>query len=98
MARFLVKVVPNARQTALLGPVAVADGETALAIRLQAPPVDGKANEALTACLADAFGVPKRAIRIVRGTKDRLKLVEIDGLDEAALRVWFQKPASGDRE
>jgi uncharacterized protein YggU (UPF0235/DUF167 family) len=98
MARFLVKVVPNARQTALLGPVAVADGETALAIRLQALPVDGKANQALAACLADALGVPKRAIRIVRGEKERLKLVEIDGLDEAALRPWFEKPAAIDRE
>jgi len=58
----------------------------AVLIRLAAPPVDGAANEALVAFLADALALPRRSIRIVSGEKSRDKRVRIDGLDEAAVR------------
>ena len=48
-------------------------------VRLAARAVDGKANEALIAFLADHFKVPKRSVRIVSGLKSRQKRVEIDG-------------------
>ena len=52
----------------------------ALKIRLHAPPVDGAANEALVAFLADRLAVPRRAIRIVTGATSRTKLVEVEGV------------------
>ncbi|MBV9229660.1 MAG: DUF167 domain-containing protein [Chloroflexi bacterium] len=45
--------------------------------RLTAPPVDGAANEALIALLAERLGVPRRTITIVRGATSRHKTVEI---------------------
>ena len=51
-----------------------------LKARITAPPVDGAANEALIALLADRLGLPKRAISIVRGATGRQKVVEIVGM------------------
>ena len=55
----------------------------ALAIRLAAAPVDGAANEALIAFLADTFDHPRRDITIVSGHTSRDKRVAIAGLTEA---------------
>ena len=51
-----------------------------LRVRLTAAPVDGAANEALVALLAERLGVPKRQVVIVRGARSRLKVVEVVGL------------------
>jgi uncharacterized protein (TIGR00251 family) len=51
----------------------------ALKIRLAAPPVDGRANDALQRFLADAFDVPLRAVTLLRGASSRQKLVRIVG-------------------
>lgn len=51
-----------------------------LKARLTAPPVDGAANEALIALLAEQLNVPRRTITIVRGATSRQKTVEIAGL------------------
>jgi hypothetical protein len=48
-------------------------------LRLAAPAVDGRANEALVEFLADYFGVAKRSVRIVAGLRSRQKRVIIDG-------------------
>jgi len=48
-------------------------------LRLAAPAVEGKANEALVEFLADYFGVPKRNVRIAAGLKSRQKRVIVDG-------------------
>lgn len=59
----------------------------ALAVRVSAPPVDGRANEAVRRLLADAFfGVARSTVTIVGGHGARRKRVEIDG-DEAGLRA-----------
>ena len=72
-----LKVTPNARSNEMLGweddPVA---GKL-LRVRLQAPPVDGKANKALVAFLAKELGVPKSKIRILKGETSRVKLLEV---------------------
>jgi uncharacterized protein (TIGR00251 family) len=57
----------------------------AVKVRLQAPPVDGAANEALVDFLAEALGVPRRMVRIVAGTSSRSKVVEVDGVDAGAV-------------
>ena len=58
-----------------------------LKVRLTAPPVDGAANEALVALLAERLGVPKRQVVIVRGATSRLKVVEVAGLNPGDLRL-----------
>lgn len=50
-----------------------------LKLRLAAPPVDGKANEALVAFLAEYYGVPKRNVRILAGASSRRKRILIEG-------------------
>jgi len=49
----------------------------ALKVRLAAPPVDGKANAELLRFLAEAFGVPRRNVTLVRGETSRAKVVRI---------------------
>jgi len=54
----------------------------AILIRLNAPPVDGAANEALIAFLSDVLGVPRRDISLVAGDKSRDKRVRVDGVSQ----------------
>lgn len=49
-------------------------------VRLHAPPVDGAANEALIAFLAERLAVPKRGVRIVTGATSRTKTIEVQGV------------------
>ncbi len=58
----------------------------AVRIRVAAPPAGGAANRELVRFLAEALGVPKRAVEIVRGHAARRKTVRIQGADEAAVR------------
>lgn len=73
--RFSVRVQPRASRTEIAG---IQQG--ALKVRLQAPPVDGAANEALVDFLADSLDVPRRMIRIVAGESSRSKVVEALGI------------------
>jgi uncharacterized protein len=57
-----------------------------LQVRVKAPPVDGKANEALLRLIAKRAGVPKSRVTIVRGERSRRKLLAIEGADRTALR------------
>ena len=77
-----IRVIPRAPRTRV-------DGTRggAILIRLAAPPVEGAANDALVAFLAEALSLPRRNIRIVSGDKSRDKRVQIDGLDQAAARA-----------
>ena len=61
-----------------------------LVVRVQAPPVDGKANAAVEAFVAHAVGVPKSAVSVVRGHTSRDKVVRIEGAGEAGVRqaLW----------
>ena len=78
-----VVVSPNARRTAADG---LHDG--ALRVRLAAPPIDGRANEALVAWLADELGVPKRAVQVSLGTSSRRKRVDVD-VPLAFAQAWL---------
>jgi uncharacterized protein (TIGR00251 family) len=77
-----VSVVPNAKRTEVVG---LHDGD--LRVRLAAPPVDGKANDTLTAWVADQLRLPKRAVRLLRGQTSRQKQLTVDApADE--VRRW----------
>jgi uncharacterized protein len=56
--------------------------EQAYRLQLAAPPVDGKANEACVAFLAEVAGVAKSRVRIVTGLTSRMKVVEIEGIGQ----------------
>jgi uncharacterized protein (TIGR00251 family) len=68
-----LSVVPGAKRTE---PVGLHDG--ALRLRLAAPPVDGKANEALLAWLADDLQCARRDVRLLRGAAGRRKQVALE--------------------
>jgi uncharacterized protein (TIGR00251 family) len=71
---FEVHVRPRASRSALAG---VHDG--ILAVRIAAPPVDGRANDAVIDLLAKTFGVRPSAVEIVSGASARRKRVRIRG-------------------
>ncbi|MFI5278974.1 MAG: DUF167 domain-containing protein [Gemmatimonadales bacterium] len=74
-ARLIVHVQPRAKKSEVAG----RHGD-AIKVRLQAPPVDGAANEELVRFLAETLGVARRAVTIVGGFTSRRKTVEIEGL------------------
>ncbi len=51
----------------------------ALKIRLAAPPIEGRANEALLRFIAELFAVPLRNVELLRGAQSRHKMVKISG-------------------
>lgn len=67
-----VHAVPGARRTE---PAGAHDGS--LRVRLAAPPVDGKANAALIAWAARAFGLPKSRVELLHGAAGRHKLLSL---------------------
>jgi uncharacterized protein (TIGR00251 family) len=67
-----VHVQPGAKRTEVVG-----EHGDALKIRLAAPPVDGKANEALLSFLAERLSVSRRAVELRAGTTSRRKLVAV---------------------
>jgi uncharacterized protein (TIGR00251 family) len=77
-ATFQVKVHPRARKNAITGVV----GE-ALKLALTAPAVEGRANEACVAYLAELLNVPRSSVTIAAGETSRQKLIRIPGLRAA---------------
>jgi uncharacterized protein (TIGR00251 family) len=78
-----LKVTPRAKRTEVSG----FDPDW-MRLRIQAPPVDGKANEAIIAFFADAFHIHRRAVEICTGDTSRLKRIKLHGVSEAVVRVW----------
>jgi uncharacterized protein len=62
-------------------------------IRVTAPPVDGKANEALCRLVARKVGVAPSRVTLVRGHTARDKTLDVDGVDITALRAALGLPA-----
>lgn len=84
-----VHVQPGAKTTSCAG----VHGD-ALKIRLHAPPVDGKANQALIAWLAKTLGCPQSAIELIRGQTSRRKTLSIHTEQADALNRQLQALAS----
>ena len=77
-----MRVTPRAKRSERAG--RREDG--VLLARIAAPPVEGKANAALCALIAEALGVPKSRVSVVRGEGSREKTVRVDGVSPEALR------------
>jgi uncharacterized protein len=58
-----------------------------LKIKIKAPPVDGKANEAVVAFLSEILGIPKRQIELYKGEKSREKKVFVRGISIEDIRM-----------
>jgi len=71
-----IRVLPRSSRNEVVGEMA--DGT--LKVKLTAPPVDGKANEALVELLAEHFDISKSKIKIVKGLTSKNKAIEIIGL------------------
>ena len=80
VARITMKIRAGAKRTTFAGKL----GDV-WKLQVAAPPVDGKANEALVRFLAKLTGRPVSAVRIVSGFTSPTKTVEIDGVDSEAL-------------
>src|SRR5215469_8666626 len=77
---FAVKVHPRARKNAITGVIG-----DALKLALTAPPVDGRANQAVIEFFAELFEIPRSSVTIASGETSRNKLVRIAGLTKAAV-------------
>jgi uncharacterized protein (TIGR00251 family) len=76
-AALAIRVIPRAKHNEIAG--ILNDGT--VRIRLTAPPVEGKANEALVKYLSSILGVSKSSIEIVAGETGRDKLVSVLDMD-----------------
>lgn len=70
--RLAVQITPNAKKTEVIGVL-----DDALKLKLQAQPIEGKANDALVRYLAETLSVPRGAVTITHGHTSKRKLVEV---------------------
>jgi uncharacterized protein YggU (UPF0235/DUF167 family) len=83
-----VRLTPRGGRDALDGVATDAAGRAMLRARVSAPPEDGAANDALLRLLADALGMPRRALTLAAGATQRVKRVAIAGApDDIATRL-----------
>jgi uncharacterized protein (TIGR00251 family) len=80
-ASFQVKVQPRAKKNAVTGEV----GDS-LKLALTAPPLEGRANEACIAFLAELLNVPRSSVTIAAGHSSRNKVVRVTGVTAAEVR------------
>lgn len=84
-ASFAVKVHPRAKKTAITGTIGEG-ADAALKVALSAPPLDGRANEALVEFFSELLHVPSSAVSVIAGTQSRNKVVRIAGRTAADVR------------
>ena len=79
-SRLKIKVIPNASRNMMVGWL-----NGVMKIKVAVPPLDGRANEALCAFVAESLELPKRAVSIEHGEKSRQKVLLLEGISEAEL-------------
>ena len=94
--RLAVRLTPRAARNGLDGVVPGPDGRPTLQLRVAAPPVEGAANAALVAYVAEALRMQKSDVAIVSGQRGRLKLLELTG-NAAALLARLAEWVGGAR-
>jgi uncharacterized protein len=71
--RIAVQITPNAKKTEVIGVL-----EDALKLKLQAQPIEGRANEALVKFLSSSLKVARSAVTITHGLTSKRKLVQVE--------------------
>ena len=84
--RVAVRLMPSARAERIEGIVQDAAGAPVLKVAVTAPPVEGRANEALLQLLAREWRVPRRDLSLATGAANRNKVVHVAGDPAALLR------------
>lgn len=87
IVRLRVRVQPGASRSEVIG----WQGQC-LRVRVQAPPLEGRANAAVIDLLAKALDVPRRRLRLERGEATREKVIAVEGLEEADIRQRLERP------
>src|SRR5438128_11870740 len=85
---FLVRVQPRASKDGIAGEMG-----GALKVRLQAPAVEDRANEALVEFLAQLLKTPRTAVRILSGERSRTKRIEIRGVTVQQIQALLAREA-----
>jgi uncharacterized protein (TIGR00251 family) len=83
-----IRVQPGAKKSAIAG-IYGEGSESRLKIALQAPAIEGRANEALVEFLARTFGVLKSSVRIVSGESSRSKVCLLHRTQYAQVEEWL---------
>jgi uncharacterized protein (TIGR00251 family) len=85
-----VRAQPGAKKTAITG--IYGEGAAAqLKIAVQAPPLEGRANQALVGFLADFFSVPRANIELISGELSRSKVFLLRGVTHVAVESLLQQ-------
>lgn len=92
-ARFSVRVTPRASHSAIVGMHGEGAG-AAVKIALHAPPLEGRANEALIDFLSDLLGVSRSAVAITAGQHARVKMIVVRGRSAAEIASSFDQALS----
>jgi uncharacterized protein (TIGR00251 family) len=87
---FSIRVVPRASRSEL-----AELQDTAVKLRIMAPPVDGKANEECIRTVAEFFEVKKRQVTIVSGHTSRTKIIAVAGKSVGEIAACLEKLPSG---
>lgn len=90
---FLVRVQPRASRDEIAG-----EWQGALRVRLTAPAVEDRANEALRRFLAGCLNVPLAAVRIAGGERSRTKRIEVKGAGAAQVLALLARPTAPSRK
>jgi uncharacterized protein len=77
-----VRLQPRARANEIAG-----ERDGVIVVRVTAPPLEGRANDALCRLIAKRARVGVQRVRIVRGAGAREKVVRVEGIGEEALRT-----------
>lgn len=84
--RITIQVVPRASKSEIVG----AYGDEAVRVRLNAPPVDGKANAELISLFSKLLSIPARSITLASGQTGRRKAILIAGLSPDTIQRLLQ--------
>ncbi len=90
----VVRVTPKGGRDAIEGVEQLADGRSALKVRVRAAPHEGEANAALVRLMAKSLGVPARHVNVAAGTTTRIKRVQVAGAP-AALASTLERLCAG---
>ncbi|HJQ26251.1 MAG TPA: DUF167 domain-containing protein [Blastocatellia bacterium] len=82
---FRVRVQPRAARDGVVG-----EHDGAIKLRVSAPPVEGRANEACRRLIAKLAGVPQSAVEIIAGESSKDKVLRVRGTTAARLRAALQ--------
>jgi uncharacterized protein (TIGR00251 family) len=80
-----LKTIPNAPRNEIVGWLG-----PALKVKIHAPALDGRANDALLEFLAEKLGLRRSAVALMRGEKSRQKVVQVEGLTSSELNARIE--------